>query len=128
MPVQKEKQTYICSKKCPVPLSKYIQILLVALALAFFIERYCFIMIVYKVKNYGALLIVEVIAANSIFLAIIKKVRRNKKKSTRVIELDIQNVINRLNTAGDYYDSETQSIETYSQLGFLPVLNYRIEF
>ena len=37
-------------------------------------------MIVYKVKNYGALLIVEVIAANSIFLAIIKKVRRNKKK------------------------------------------------
>jgi len=54
--------------------------------------------------------------------------RRDKKKTTRVWELDIQNVTNRLNMAGDYYDSSKDEIVTYTQLGFLPTLSYRIEF
>ncbi|MBN3036750.1 MAG: TonB-dependent receptor [Bacteroidales bacterium] len=53
---------------------------------------------------------------------------RNKKKATRVWELDIQNVTNRLNMAGDYYDHLEDEIVTYSQLGILPTLSYRIEF
>ncbi len=54
--------------------------------------------------------------------------RRNKKNTTRIWELDIQNVTNNLNITGDYWDSETDKVVTYSQLGILPVLNYRIEF
>lgn len=54
--------------------------------------------------------------------------RRNKKKTTRVWELDIQNVTNTLNVTGDYWDSDEDAIVTYTQLGILPTINYRIEF
>ncbi|MEZ5196133.1 MAG: TonB-dependent receptor [Bacteroidales bacterium] len=53
---------------------------------------------------------------------------RNKKKASHTIELDIQNITNRLNVVGDYYDDETGQVETFTQLGLLPVFNYRIEF
>ena len=57
--------------------------------------------------------------------------RRNRKKTTRVWEIDIQNLTNRLNAAGDYFNPHSGSngeIETWTQLGFVPVFNYRIEF
>ena len=54
--------------------------------------------------------------------------RRNKKNTTRVWEIDIQNVTNTLNVTGDYWDSATDEIVSYNQMGILPVLNYRIEF
>lgn len=54
--------------------------------------------------------------------------RRNKKQTTRVWELDIQNVTNTSNVTGDYWNDDEQQIETWTQLGILPVLNYRIEF
>ncbi|MBN2347996.1 MAG: TonB-dependent receptor [Bacteroidales bacterium] len=54
--------------------------------------------------------------------------RRNKKKSTRTWELDIQNVSNALNVTGDYWNETEQKIETWTQLGLLPTINYRIEF
>jgi hypothetical protein len=54
--------------------------------------------------------------------------RRNKNKTTRVWEIDIQNVTNALNVTGDYWDNEKQEVVTYTQMGILPVLNYRIEF
>lgn len=54
--------------------------------------------------------------------------RRNKRKTTRVWEIDIQNVTNTLNVTGDYWNDSDQTIETYTQMGILPVLNYRIEF
>jgi hypothetical protein len=54
--------------------------------------------------------------------------RRNKKKTTRVWELDIQNVTNTLNVTGDYWDSSEDAVVTYTQLGILPTINYRIEF
>jgi len=53
---------------------------------------------------------------------------RHRKKASHTIELDIQNVTNRLNTVGDYYDSDSDEIETFTQLGILPILNYRVEF
>jgi len=54
--------------------------------------------------------------------------KRNKKQTTRVWEIDIQNVTNNANVAGNYFNNETREIETYSQMGLLPVLSYRIEF
>jgi hypothetical protein len=52
----------------------------------------------------------------------------NRKKVTSTLSLDIQNVTNRLNVGGTYYDNFKQQIVTYNQLGILPILNYKIEF
>jgi hypothetical protein len=54
--------------------------------------------------------------------------RKNKKQTTRVLELDIQNVTNTLNVTGDYWNDDEQKVEEWTQLGLLPVLSYRIEF
>lgn len=52
----------------------------------------------------------------------------NRQRLTHTILLDIQNVTGRLNVFSEYYDNETKSIETYTQTGFFPVFNYRVEF
>lgn len=54
--------------------------------------------------------------------------RKNRKNMAVIYELDIQNVTNSLNVTGDYWDNDTESVETYSQLGLLPTLNIRVEF
>jgi hypothetical protein len=54
--------------------------------------------------------------------------RRNKGKTTRVWELDIENVTNNLNVAGDYWDDNKQEVVEYTQMGLLPNISYRIEF
>jgi hypothetical protein len=54
--------------------------------------------------------------------------RKNKKQTTRTWELDIQNVTNAQNITGDYWNSDDQAVETWTQLGLLPTINYRIEF
>ncbi len=54
--------------------------------------------------------------------------RRNKKRTTRVWELDIQNITNTLNVIGDFWNDTDQTIDTWTQMGILPILNYRIEF
>jgi len=51
-----------------------------------------------------------------------------KKRAEHVISLDIQNLTNRLNTWTEYYDHQTESIETYPMAGIIPILNYRVEF
>jgi len=53
---------------------------------------------------------------------------RNRKKATHTIELDIQNITNTLNIIGDYYDTDAGQIETFTQMGIVPVFNYRVEF
>lgn len=53
---------------------------------------------------------------------------RNRNKATHTIELDIQNITNTLNTIGDYYDTDAGQIETFTQMGIVPVFNYRVEF
>lgn len=52
----------------------------------------------------------------------------NGQRSTHTISLDIQNVTNRQNIFGTYYDVQTQKIETIYQNGLIPILNYRLEF
>lgn len=52
----------------------------------------------------------------------------NKRRTSSVFSLDIQNVTNRQNIFSKYYDEDKQAIDNYYQLGLLPVLNYRLEF
>ncbi len=54
--------------------------------------------------------------------------KRNRIKSTQTLSLDIQNVTNRQNIYGEYYNSESQKIETWYQTPLIPILSYKIEF
>lgn len=53
---------------------------------------------------------------------------KNRGRSTHTIELDLQNLTNRLYTMYDYYESTSDQIETVSQMGFIPGILYRVEF
>ena len=61
-----------------MPLNRYILILLLLLTIALFVERYSFIVVVYKTSHYGYGLIFIVVALNSLFLFVIKKLRKKK--------------------------------------------------
>ncbi len=54
--------------------------------------------------------------------------RLNKPKVSHILSFDVQNLTNRDNIMGSYYDSETQQTTTYYHLGILPILSYKIEF
>jgi hypothetical protein len=52
----------------------------------------------------------------------------NKKHSTRVWKIDIQNATNRLNAYAMYFNNDTKKVEMATQTGIIPTLSYRIEF
>ncbi len=54
--------------------------------------------------------------------------KMNKSKSTHTIMLDVQNITNHQNLFYDWYDNSSQSIKRVYQMGFFPIVNYRIEF
>lgn len=54
--------------------------------------------------------------------------RKNKPKSTSEWRLDMQNLTNRFNYGGEFYDNGLQQIVSDDQIGLIPVLSYRIEF
>lgn len=54
--------------------------------------------------------------------------RINSKKVSHLIILDIQNLLNRENTIGMYYNSSKRIIEPQKWSGIIPTINYRIEF
>ena len=54
--------------------------------------------------------------------------KRNRPNSTHTIALDIQNVTNRKNIYGKYYNEESNSIKTQYQTSLIPILSYKIEF
>jgi hypothetical protein len=54
--------------------------------------------------------------------------RWNRPRLTSTLSLDLQNVTNRLNTYGQWYDSEKGEIVTSYQTGLIPILNYKVEF
>ncbi len=54
--------------------------------------------------------------------------RINKAKVSHILAFDVQNLTNRDNIMGKYFDPETQSTVTYYHLGILPILSYKIEF
>ncbi|MCU0352904.1 MAG: carboxypeptidase-like regulatory domain-containing protein [Cytophagales bacterium] len=54
--------------------------------------------------------------------------RKNRPRASYTLSLDIQNVTNRQNVFGQFYDPSIGNIQTYYQVGLIPILNYRIEF
>lgn len=54
--------------------------------------------------------------------------RINRPKVSHIISLDVQNVTNQLNIAGQFYDPDTFTMKTYYQTGMLPIFNYKLEF
>jgi hypothetical protein len=54
--------------------------------------------------------------------------RMDFKKASQEFAVDIQNLTNRINVLAEEYNPETQSIREYPMTGFLPILNYRLEF
>lgn len=53
---------------------------------------------------------------------------RYREKYTRVLAIDLQNVLNTQNQAYKYFDSFTGEEEMQYQLGLIPILTYRIEW
>jgi hypothetical protein len=54
--------------------------------------------------------------------------KRNYRRVTTTLALDIQNTTNRANIGGRYFDSKTQSIKYWYQASLIPILSYRVEF
>ena len=65
-----------------MPIKKYVQILVFFLTIALFLERYFFIIAVYKTVNYGYVLVLCVIFLNTLFLFLIQKLRAHKEKKS----------------------------------------------
>lgn len=55
-------------------------------------------------------------------------VKRNFKKLTSTLALDIQNATNRKNVGGQYFDVNTGEVKYWYQIPLLPILSYRLEF
>lgn len=56
------------------------------------------------------------------------KLKRNYRKLTTTLSLDLQNATNRENVFGRYYDEDSGKIEYYYQAPLIPVLSYKLEF
>lgn len=54
--------------------------------------------------------------------------KRNYKKLTSTVALDIQNVTNRQNIGGTYFDIGKGVVKTWYQTPLIPILSYRLEF
>lgn len=54
--------------------------------------------------------------------------KRNKKKTTRTWKVDAQNITNRKNLYGEYFDAGTGTIRKSYQMGFIPIISYKVEF
>ncbi len=54
--------------------------------------------------------------------------QKNKPNHSSIIALNVQNFTGRYNVFDEYYNRNTQNIETNEQLGLFPNLSYRIEF
>lgn len=54
--------------------------------------------------------------------------RKDKKRSTHIVTLEIQNVTNRQNFYAYYFDTRSGQQKRENQLGLLPNLSYKIQF
>lgn len=52
----------------------------------------------------------------------------NRRRSSSMLALDIQNASNARNVAFSYYDTQKQAIVEKYQLGLIPLLSYRVSF
>jgi len=54
--------------------------------------------------------------------------RKNNPKWSWIVSLDMQNVTNRSNVWGEYYNHEEEAVESIYMTGLIPVLNFKVEF
>lgn len=54
--------------------------------------------------------------------------KRNYAHVTTTLALDVQNVTNRQNIGGQYFDETTKEIKYFYQTPLIPVLSYKVEF
>ncbi len=54
--------------------------------------------------------------------------RKNKPKYSWSLNLDLQNLTNRLNLYQEYYNAADRRIERYTYSGLIPNLNYKVDF
>ncbi len=54
--------------------------------------------------------------------------KRDYKRVTGTIAIDLQNVLNRQNVGGQYYDTVTGDLKYWYHPGLLPILSYRLTF
>ena len=55
-------------------------------------------------------------------------IKKDRKRSTHILTLEIQNLTNRANVYRDYFDAGTGAVKTATQVGLLPNLSYKIQF
>lgn len=55
-------------------------------------------------------------------------IKRDYKNVTSTFAIDFQNILNRKNVAGQYYDGNAQQVKYVYQTGILPVVSYRLTF
>jgi hypothetical protein len=54
--------------------------------------------------------------------------KRNYKRVTSTVAIDIQNTTNRKNVGGQYFDKKTGEVKYWYQTPLIPILSYRLEF
>lgn len=54
--------------------------------------------------------------------------KKDRPRSTRTLSLDVQNVTNRQNIAGRFFDPQSGTVKTFYLTGLIPVLSYRVAF
>ncbi|MDF3027046.1 MAG: TonB-dependent receptor [Fluviicola sp.] len=54
--------------------------------------------------------------------------KRNYKKVTSTVAIDIQNTTNRKNVGGQYFNNKTGEVKYWYQTTLIPILSYRLEF
>lgn len=54
--------------------------------------------------------------------------RKNKPKWSWIVSADLQNLTNRSNIWGEYYDAEREVVQPIYMTGLVPVINFKIEF
>jgi hypothetical protein len=52
----------------------------------------------------------------------------NRSKRTNTLSLDIQNLTNRLNVYNEWFDQSKGKVVYNYQNGFIPIINYKVEF
>jgi len=56
------------------------------------------------------------------------KYKRNKKKYTSTLSLDLMNATNSRNVGGITYDIQNDKMNEWTMMPFVPVLAYKVEF
>lgn len=54
--------------------------------------------------------------------------KRNYKRITSTVAIDIQNTTNRKNVGGQYFNNNTGEVKYWYQTSLIPILSYRLEF